>query len=124
MTDRDVRRRRLNDLVSEFGSQQALADRLEVEQNYISQLLRGKKAFGEKTARKIEIRTGKPPGWLDEENSPSAASSSDGWPFSSIDKVLWDRLSPQQKREIEASFARQVLGANIEQPATGRRKAG
>lgn len=33
--------------------------------SYISQLFSGHRAFGEKSARKIEVDTGKPVGWLD-----------------------------------------------------------
>lgn len=112
-----IRRRRLRELIAEYGSQQALADLLDVQQNYVSRLLNPKYSFGEKTARNIEQKTRKPLKWLDDE-AQAQTTRSDEWPFS-FDKSLWDRLSPQQKREIEASFTRQVLGANIEQAAVG-----
>lgn len=120
MTTKETRRRRLGQLLGEYQRQQDLADKMGVEQNYISQLLTGKKAFGEKTARKIEKAAGKPEKWLDEagEERPVAAAE---WPFG-FDRELWYRLSAVQRREIEAALVKMVLGANIEQAASGSAK--
>lgn len=115
MDIRDVRRRRLRELKDELGSQQAIADRLQGEQNYISGLLSGKKPFGEKTARKIEKACGKPEKWLDQLETSEERRVSE-WPFS-LDPEFWRRLNPQQRHEIEGAFTKMVLGANIEQAA-------
>ena len=105
------------------GKQQAIADHIGVEQNYISGLLgqgKTKKPFGEKTARRIEKACNKPIGWLDMQSSNEIESQA-AWPFS-IDPLLWSRLPAHQKREIEAAFAKMVLGASVEQAASPANK--
>lgn len=120
MLARDIRKRRLKQLVLEFGTQAALADRLGVEQNYISKLLNPKTPFGEKTALRIERGAGKQDGWL------SVESGLDGprpieWPFD-FDRELWYRLPPEQRQQIEDSIYRQILGAGIIDHAASRRR--
>ena len=61
-----IRRKRLSELVSEHEDQESLADVIGYTPSYISQLITGHRNVGEKTARKIEKKTGKPSGWLDQ----------------------------------------------------------
>ena len=120
MTIKEIRIRQLQKLLTEYKNQQDLADKVGVEQNYVSQLLSGKKPFGEKAARKIERGAGKPEKWLDHDEEERPVSASD-WPFS-FDRELWYRLSAVQRREIEAALTKMILGANIEQAATSSAK--
>jgi len=116
-----TRRERLRLLVKEFRTQTALAKQVDVEQNYISRLLKGSH-FGEKTARKIEAMTNKPQGWLDGEMTDQEPSMPE-W-LSSVDPILWSRLEPHQKREIDEAVAKLVLGASVQKATTlaSRRK--
>lgn len=53
-------------LVAECGGNKSeLARRAGKKQSYISDLLAGRKSFGEKAARDLEAKLKKPPGWLD-----------------------------------------------------------
>ena len=110
-----IRKLRLRALIAEVGGQNVLAQALDVEPNYISQLLKPGKSFGERIARKIEQRAGKPERWLDTETVVSIRPTE--WPFS-FDRALWDRLPLNQKREIEATFQKLVLGASVQEFAS------
>jgi hypothetical protein len=121
MDIQETRRARLRLLVKEFSTQTALAKQLDVEQNYISRLLKNGH-FGEKTARKIETKANKPQGWLDGDIADQEPSLPE-W-LSSVDPVLWGRLEPHQKREIDEAVAKLVLGASVQKAVTtpARRK--
>lgn len=70
-TIKDIRRTNLLVLLNEHGTQAALARMLEVEPAYVSALLTGPpkgRDIGDKTARKVEARFGKPEGWMDQQN--------------------------------------------------------
>jgi hypothetical protein len=121
MSISDTRRARLRILISQFGSQKALAEACGFESdNYLSQLLKSGKAFGEKAARRIESGARKPEKWLDEssdvDNAPPPA-----WPFG-FDRTLWDRLPPLKKRELENTFQQLVLGASVQEAAAPSKK--
>ena len=66
----EIRLRNLKVLLSEFGSQRAMADAIEVNKSYLSQMFSGY-PIGEKTARKIEKAAGKPSLWLDQDGALS-----------------------------------------------------
>jgi transcriptional regulator with XRE-family HTH domain len=119
-----IRRNRLLLLIKQDydGKQTNIAEHTGLEQNYFSKLLRGG-SFGEKTARKIEKLCGKPEGWLEIDTRKEEPPPSSEWPFA-LDPILWYRLPPNQKRDIEAAFAKMVLGASVEQAAhSSKRKA-
>lgn len=65
MTIQDIRRENLTRLVEQYGSQRKLSDATGLAPTYIHQMLSSIRGIGEKTARKIEINTGLPDGWLD-----------------------------------------------------------
>jgi hypothetical protein len=112
----ETRRRRLQLLVQQYGSQKAVAEACGfTSDNYVTQLLNPRKSFGEKTARKIEKATRKPLGWLDEDDATDLAPTVP-WPFS-FDRMLWDRLPPTKQRELENAFQRLILGAAVEEAA-------
>jgi DNA-binding transcriptional regulator YdaS (Cro superfamily) len=104
-----IRRRRLDELVKEFGTQTALADKVGVEQNYISRCLSGAKKVGEDFAAKVETAAGKPTGWL----SRLEKSGPIDWPFE-FDRRHWDNLPPEEKMQLERSFRQMVLGAEAD----------
>lgn len=81
-------------------SGQEFCDLIGCKPNQLSDLLHGRASFGEKVARKIEEKAGKPPGWLDE---------SPGWPFA-IDFERFDKLEPDQKKAIEGTVTVMVQG--------------
>lgn len=109
MDVQETRRKRLQQLVEEYGTQTALADKLGIEQNYISRALSGRKRIMEDFAAKVEAATGKPTGWM----SRIEKTGSD-WPFE-FDRRHWDGLPLEERRELERNFMRMVLGAEAEQ---------
>jgi transcriptional regulator with XRE-family HTH domain len=109
MDVQETRRKRLRQLVDEYGTQTALADKLGIEQNYISRALSGRKRIMEDFAAKVEQATGKPTGWM----SRLEKSGTD-WPFE-FDRRHWDGLPPEERRDLERNFMRMVLGAEAEQ---------
>lgn len=78
MTIQDIRRERLAKLIEDkYESQAAFITATSESQSEVSGLLR-EKSFGEKKARKIEVKCGLPIGWLDSldmELPPSSAGS-------------------------------------------------
>lgn len=116
MTLADIRRQRLRLLIRQYGTQKALAEACGFESdNYISQLLKPTKPFGEKAARKIETGAGKPEKWLDDPGEADLTPPA-VWPFS-FDRSLWDRLHPSKKRELENAFQQLILGASVQEAA-------
>ena len=71
----DIRRRNLTQAVNEFESQSAAAERAGVTVQYLNGLLGGSKAFGERSARKLEIAFGLKPGALDRDLIGGAGGS-------------------------------------------------
>lgn len=66
MSTADNRRRRLALLIDrKYGTQAEFVRATGENQGEVSGLLSGKKSFGEKKARKIELESGIPSGWLD-----------------------------------------------------------
>jgi hypothetical protein len=121
----DVRRRRLRLLINQYGSQKHLAIACGYDSdNYISQLLSGKKSFGEKAARRIEESTKKPKGWLDSDEDMDS-SPPPIWPFG-FDRTLWDRLPASRQRALEDTFLTMILGASVQEAAgpPARRRTG
>lgn len=77
MEIQDIRRARLAQLIDERyeGSQARYIDETGENQGEISALLRTKKSFGERKARKLEAKSNLPTGWLDtpvDDTAPNA----------------------------------------------------
>ena len=77
-----------------------LAAKIDRTQNYCSQLLLGKKSFGEDIARHIEVKLGLLKWDLD---------GGAGWPFKGIDRRQFDQLSHDQQIEIQG-LVRKAIG--------------
>jgi hypothetical protein len=113
----DTRRRRLRLLIGQAGSQKALSEMCGFQSdNYISQLLKPGKSFGEKAARRIEKGARKPEKWLDSDEETDS-SPPPIWPFG-FDRTLWDRLPPSRQRSLEDSFLTLVLGASVQEASS------
>jgi cyanate lyase len=82
----------------EAGSAE-LAAKIDRSQNYCSQLLLGKKSFGEDIARHIEEKLNLLKWDLD---------GGAGWPFKGIDRRSFDELTYDQKMEIQG-LARKAI---------------
>lgn len=65
MDIKTIRIQNLGLLIDEFETAKKLSEKLQRDPNYISQLKNGIRGMGDKTARMIEIGTGKPFGWMD-----------------------------------------------------------
>lgn len=121
----ETRRRRLGQLVSEYGNQSELAKRIDRPANYISRMLsRGKnrKRIGEDIARDIEQRLGKPAYWLDQQEGATPAKHEDAWPFRAVSRVVWETLSPAERRQAEQHLLTIVMG--IEAQRQSKKGAG
>lgn len=108
MDVQSIRRKRLRQLIDEYGTQTALADKVGCEQNYISRAVGGKKKIKEDFAERLETATGKPAGWLSRLEKPGV-----DWPFE-FDRKHWDALPPEEKSDLERSFMRLVLATEAE----------
>lgn len=91
MTDKDIRRARLAQLIRERydDKQSVFVARTGQNQSEISGLLKAK-SFGEKKARSIELICGLPSGWLDGNDAPegSKVSSTDTYDDVNIQIVI------------------------------------
>lgn len=120
MDVQDIRKKRLRQLVQEYGTQTALAEKIGCEQNYISRALRngkGAKGIGEDFAARAERATGKPEGWMSRLEKPTA-----DWPFE-FDRRHWDNLPADKRQDLERAFMHMVLGAEVDASLKGRRRA-
>lgn len=69
---------------------------------YVWQLRNGQReAIDSKAARKIELKTGRPKGWLDTDTAL--------WPFPGIEFDRYLRLSAEQKLEIQGSVRKMII---------------
>lgn len=73
-------------------------------------ILNGSRSFGEDLARRLEDALGLPRWYLD------GASSDGGWPFRGIDKASFDKLTDEQKLEIQGIVRRAILDFESSQP--------
>lgn len=78
MNIQDIRRERLRQLIADrYKSQADFVAATGENQGEVSALLKDK-SFGEKKARKLELKCGLPAGWLDEVESAPNASPAEG----------------------------------------------
>lgn len=116
---REIRRQRLLELLAEHGGSKAeLARAIGKAPAQVSQWVNQWRTIAEDTAREIERKTGKPPGWLDAplaglpagEAQPigayigTAAAIAARWPFPRIDQAAVLRLTKPQIRDLEAAM--------------------
>lgn len=65
MTNKELRRKKLADLIAEYGSQKAFGDAVGKDPAMFSQILNGTRNLGDKLTRDLEEKLGKPRGWMD-----------------------------------------------------------
>lgn len=122
-----VRRRRLSQLVDEYGSQAELARTLSrsnlavlANESYLSRLLSGKpradggKNIGGDTAAEIERLTKKPTGWLSRESDDELVPL--------VETKVWNLLTPEEKLQLRATMDAMINGFMADQRR--RRKLG
>lgn len=122
-----VRRQRLSQLVSEYGSQAELARALAksnlavlANESYLSRLLSGKprseggKNIGGDTAAEIERLTKKPTGWLSRENDDELVPL--------VEAKIWNVLTSDEKLQLRNTMDAMLAGFMADQRR--RRKAG
>ena len=74
MNIEETRRNQLSKLIQEkYKNQAGFIRETGINQGELSAILRGKKSFGEKKARKLEEDAGLPSGWLDQDHNESSA---------------------------------------------------
>jgi hypothetical protein len=122
-----VRRRRLSQLVDEYGSQAELARTLSrsnlavlANESYLSRLLSGKprteggKNIGGDTAAEIERLTKKPTGWLSRENDDELIPL--------VEAKVWNLLTSEEKLQLRGTMDAMITGFMADQRR--RRKLG
>ncbi len=65
MENKEIRRENLRLLIEQYGTAAALADKTEIDVTYLRNIKNGERDMGVETARKLEEKTGKSPGWMD-----------------------------------------------------------
>lgn len=109
MTIDSIRRQNLKTLSLESGGIGRLAERLSKDQSQVSQWINaspdsrtGKpRGIRSSTCRDIELRLGKPLGWLDVNHSQEPARSNVDWPFQAISPDRYTQLPDRIKGLIE-----------------------
>lgn len=111
MDIKEIRRKNLRRLIDEkFERKQAnLATAIDVQPDYISRCLSGKKGIGEDLARKLEAISGKEKYWLDLDHDAVSNKTKEEGPsyvLGSFD--AWDSSTPLRDDEVELPFFREV----------------
>lgn len=122
MEIQDIRRRALKTIaIEQFESVAALAKKLNRQQPFLSEVLSGKRSFGEKLARKVEAGLCLPVGALDRapgtnvrHYQPPGASVRD-WPFA-IDRQRFAQLTRVQQAKIEGRIEEMIVRFEQEAP--------
>ncbi len=136
----EIRRTNLELAIQQFGGRAvALANAAGLSAAYISQIRTkapdsksGKpKTLGDDAARKIEAAMEAPAGWMDADHgakakAPANDRSTSGnqarvWPFSTP-RAEFDRLSDQDRANLDAVIAKFVAGCLSEQAPPKKRK--
>lgn len=105
----EIRRTRLSKLIAEqFDNKQSeFIKKTGINQGELSAILRGKKSFGEKKARKLEEHAGLPKGWFDNDHSigtPIEAADDTNPPADAV-----------QIRRVKFEVSAGISGTTIEQ---------
>lgn len=101
-----------------------LARRMGVQRSYTSELLAGRKSFGEKVARTIEAALDLPRGWLDNatDEEPVPSKPPAAWPFELISEDQWSRLTERQRGAVEAAAVAAMRDLALDVPEAPSRK--
>lgn len=93
--DQDVRRDRLRQWIKEHHREVVTQFALKVQkkQSQIADMLDGRKAFGEKVARDLELRAGMPPGFLDATDDKAKA-------------LIWSAPISEEEAEIGRAWGK------------------
>jgi hypothetical protein len=125
MENKDLRREKLKAIIAGFRTLKDCGEALGVEPVVLSQLKNGHRNVGQAIARRIEAKLGKPRGWMDTPDDPTAsmlaALGADKMLLQLID--IYNELSPQQKHELVA-HANTLLADNIKTPTAAAPFAG
>ncbi|KAF3997350.1 hypothetical protein [Glaciimonas immobilis] len=115
MTNPNIRRVRLAQLIAEkYATQAAFIAATEESQSEVSGLLK-EKSFGEKKARKIEKKCGLPDGWLDSAEMELPSESRIGSDLDDAVDLLncFSKLSPKNKL-IVLNMARGMVPGSVQ----------
>jgi len=110
-----IRREHLAALVREHGLT-AVATRMQRSVTQVSDMVAGRKSFGEKVARAMELAwdPSRSPGWLDVQAGelpklqPAPRDAAPEWPFARLPLTRLQRLTDNQLRGIEDAMIKQV----------------
>lgn len=119
LTIEQIRLQNYATLIKELGRERGydlkdpeVAAALGISKVYAWQIRNKKRsAIDSKAARKMEAMAGKPLGWLD--------TNFDLWPFPGIDAAAFERLSQEQKLEIQGSVRSLLLAFEKKEPRLG-----
>src|SRR5882757_4163682 len=81
------------------GLEQAFAASMQISPSMWSQI-KSSRPIGDKLARQLEHRGGKPAGWLDQDQGPPAAPDPAEERFAALARAAWRASRAPQKREL------------------------
>jgi len=128
MNRKEMRRDRLKLLLKDvFKTQVALANAINVPDNYVSRMKSGLKGIGEDTARKIEAAANKPRGWLDGEEARGVAEPRSFYGVqASIEEVQlgqeWGKLQEPLRTQVRIMIET-LVAAKIKGERASKRKS-
>lgn len=99
MDIRAIRRQNLSLLRQQAGSVRAIADRVDTDANYLSQLLseNGKHFMGHTMARRLELAFNKPVGWMDQQHSEEESVERDLRDISELAR----KMNAEQRKNLK-----------------------
>ncbi len=100
MTNKELRRKKLADLIAEYGSQKAFGDAVGKDPAMFSQILNGTRNLGDKLALDLEEKLGKPRGWMDVLHDNEAMRVINGDPMLPSKEVGQYNLSIDEIKEL------------------------
>lgn len=84
MTNKELRRKKLADLIAEYGSQKAFGDAVGKDPAMFSQILNGTRNLGDKLALDLEEKLEKPRGWFDLQDSAGIVIRENLMPYNAM----------------------------------------
>lgn len=117
-----VRRKNLLRLWSDFvasrqqdhpvlaGLDKEFTVKIDVNNTYFSGMKSGARGIGEKLARQIEAKTGKPKGWLDVEHEDADSSPRDLKRFLELAETAYLTSDLQGRAELRAALKKRLPG--------------
>lgn len=98
-----IRRKRLERLINEYGTQEKLGEVIGISTGYVNHMFTAYRPITEKSARRIEKACNKPDGWMDTDPGDNLSEE-----WNSLLAIF--REAPEEKRQLAIRMMRTLLG--------------